>query len=54
MKKLCVGCKTELKTLVDVMSFGSQSYCDNDKCMRFGLVTLMVINIEDEQMKESD
>lgn len=51
IKEYCIGCKTRLgKTVVG--GAGAVSYCPWERCERYGLLTAVVLNVEDAEIAE--
>lgn len=40
-KRICVTCKKFLEPAITGFGSGWQYYCSNNKCIRFGLITIL-------------
>ncbi len=50
-KKRCLACRKPLNGGFDLFSGAANFYCENEKCLRYGLVTVLVLETEGKKQK---
>ena len=51
-KKVCYKCKKELSNSTDLFFGGGGLYCDNNKCNRYGFITVIYFNYAEVTLSE--